>query len=443
MKLQYTQLAATGAVEMQYNIAKQTRRGATLVEILMSLMVMSIGLVSVAALFPISMLRSAQSTQLTNAAMLGYQCEDYIQAMPGLIRNHYDSTLGTVIPNREYRANSVAAWRYGLDASNYANRLPINVVTVIDPIGAYMLQQSGAGAGQIDFYGFDENLHTINSNMYRAERLNAGFNLPNQKDMAFDIFASNDSWSTTLTSAEISIDSTRTILELRDVAAGDLQMFSQALTDGAKGRVVVFSQSGKQSYITRLQSISGQYLTISPALPNNNLYNAIPEVRLELYEPRYTSMITVRRRLSRLRSDMNTPPININEVALPGPDGAPQTQVANLVVFYRRDFSRHAEQVYEADSIPGQPQQAIVRWSSSHPDLAPKLRSGGWIFDSYNGYWYRITSVVTEERNSLNPKNATNNREAVLELDRAIEPGTRLRYVTAPQHVVEVFNFSL
>ncbi|MFN7868522.1 MAG: prepilin-type N-terminal cleavage/methylation domain-containing protein, partial [Planctomyces sp.] len=43
--------------------------GVTLTEVLMSLMIMSIGISSVMVLFPISVLRSAQSTQLTNAAI--------------------------------------------------------------------------------------------------------------------------------------------------------------------------------------------------------------------------------------------------------------------------------------------------------------------------------------------------------------------------------------
>ena len=46
------------------------RSGVTLTEVLMSLMIMSIGISAVAVLFPISVLRSVQATQLTNAAIL-------------------------------------------------------------------------------------------------------------------------------------------------------------------------------------------------------------------------------------------------------------------------------------------------------------------------------------------------------------------------------------
>jgi prepilin-type N-terminal cleavage/methylation domain-containing protein len=60
-------------------------RGVTLVEVLMSLMIMSIGLASVAVLFPISVLRSVQATQMTNSAILKYNVEAYVQMNPQLI----------------------------------------------------------------------------------------------------------------------------------------------------------------------------------------------------------------------------------------------------------------------------------------------------------------------------------------------------------------------
>ena len=51
------------------------RSGVTLIEVLMSLMILSIGLTLVMVLFPIAVLRSIQSTQLTNAAILKYNIE--------------------------------------------------------------------------------------------------------------------------------------------------------------------------------------------------------------------------------------------------------------------------------------------------------------------------------------------------------------------------------
>lgn len=59
--------------------------GVTLTEVLMSLMIMSIGISAVAVLFPISVLRSVQATQMTNAAILKYNAEALVQMMPQVV----------------------------------------------------------------------------------------------------------------------------------------------------------------------------------------------------------------------------------------------------------------------------------------------------------------------------------------------------------------------
>ena len=58
------------------------RPGTTLSEVLISLLIMSIGVVSLATLFPISVLRSVQATQLTNATNLRYNVEAMVNSMP-------------------------------------------------------------------------------------------------------------------------------------------------------------------------------------------------------------------------------------------------------------------------------------------------------------------------------------------------------------------------
>ena len=63
----------------------QTRGGVTLTEVLMSMMIMSIGVSAVAVLFPISVLRSIQATQMTNAAILKYNTEALVRIRPELI----------------------------------------------------------------------------------------------------------------------------------------------------------------------------------------------------------------------------------------------------------------------------------------------------------------------------------------------------------------------
>ena len=68
------------------NLRQRTRKranaasaGVTLVEVLMALMIMSIGVTSVAVLFPISMLRSLEATQLTQAAIIKRNVETILQ----------------------------------------------------------------------------------------------------------------------------------------------------------------------------------------------------------------------------------------------------------------------------------------------------------------------------------------------------------------------------
>ena len=60
-------------------------RGVTLIEVLMSLMIMALGVSAVMVLFPISVLRSVQATHLTNAAILQANAVTLINARKQLI----------------------------------------------------------------------------------------------------------------------------------------------------------------------------------------------------------------------------------------------------------------------------------------------------------------------------------------------------------------------
>lgn len=60
-------------------------RGVTLIEVLMSLMILALGVSSVMVLFPISVLRSVQATQMTNAAILKTNAVTLINARQQLI----------------------------------------------------------------------------------------------------------------------------------------------------------------------------------------------------------------------------------------------------------------------------------------------------------------------------------------------------------------------
>jgi prepilin-type N-terminal cleavage/methylation domain-containing protein len=103
-----------------HTVKPQSHRGVTLVEVLMSLMIMSIGMSAVAVLFPISVLRSIQATQLTNAAILKHKAEATVLMNRRLVFDpDGDGNLGEHIRNQ-------TELRY-----------------IVDPVGYYDLATGG------------------------------------------------------------------------------------------------------------------------------------------------------------------------------------------------------------------------------------------------------------------------------------------------------------
>lgn len=482
-------------------ILKQSRDssgsvGATLTEILMALMVMGIGLVSVASLFPVSMLRSAQATKLTNGVLLKLQCEEYIQALPKLARNNYNTTYPTynqsVYPdeldnqlgNVEFTPRSVAWPRHVIaNLGELRSNLPINLVAVIDPLGASFNSVADALS-----YGKDPyNLHTIGNAAFTVDRKNSGFNLANatQKNLAFSMFGSNDSWKPYLSSIEVTRNSSSEVT-LSDVSGADIAEFFTAVKSGSPGRIVLVDINGKQSHASLmnygisplsdpLPYSSTQIVPFSSPLPNNGLFNAISEVRLELFEPRYTCMITLRKQLVSLgangqpgregwdddNSDGDNDPYTdddtgpnggLREVGWPGSDDVVRILGGDLVVFFRRDFSPLAEQVYGVENLNKgqvgiQPQEVRIRWDGDVADAKPRIRQGGYVFDTRNGYWYQIRTVIEEDR-AVPPGRLgatpwianSNGREAAVILDRS--PEATGQFLMVPENIVEVFEFT-
>jgi len=445
------------------------RTAATLVEILMSLMVMSIGLVSVAALFPVSMLRSIQATQLTNASLLNYQCEDYMQAFPQLMTNHLDAVSGTNRPNVEFTPNSIGWSRLGVaNIGELRQNLPFNYTVVVDPVGYEYYRSIGQAVNGnrfgTDYFG----LHAAGQPRYAIDRKNGGFDLSNvtARNLAYEMFASRDSWSETLKSIEVSKVSA-TQVTLNDINPSDLVAFNQALLDGAAGRAIVVNELSRQSHVTGVSAVAGQTITLSPALPNNGLYDGIPEVRLELLEPRYTCLVTLREQLVSLGPPDTTggttlppPPGDIGvdddgngtvddiwEIGWPGSDDIVRTRGANLVVFFRRDFSPLGEQAYAVEnltrsSVGLEAQPIRIYWNGANPESKPKLKEGNWVFDPVNGHWYQIRTILEDDVNGVGRTawvGPNNTRYASIVLDRTAE--SNAQFVMVPPNVVEVFDF--
>ncbi len=68
--------------------------GVTLSEVLVSMLIMSVGVVSLATLFPISVIRTAQATQLTHSVFLRNNAEAAVESNLGLLSNSQIYGLG-------------------------------------------------------------------------------------------------------------------------------------------------------------------------------------------------------------------------------------------------------------------------------------------------------------------------------------------------------------
>lgn len=109
----------------------QLRIGVTLTEVLMSLMIMSIGVSAVAVLFPISTLRAVQANQLTHGAIVKYNVEALLQNDPEWI----------VDPDRD-----------GNLAEHF--QAPLSRNYIVDPLGFYTHYADG-NTGFASVFGND------------------------------------------------------------------------------------------------------------------------------------------------------------------------------------------------------------------------------------------------------------------------------------------------
>jgi Tfp pilus assembly protein PilV len=79
------------------------RNGSTLSEVLVALLIMAIGVISLASLFPISVLKTAKATQLTTAADICYNARSWCEMYPYIITDPdpNDSNRDSILFNDE------------------------------------------------------------------------------------------------------------------------------------------------------------------------------------------------------------------------------------------------------------------------------------------------------------------------------------------------------
>lgn len=416
----------------------QPRAGVTLSEVLMSVMIMGIGVVSLATLFPISSLRVLEATNLTNSTVARFNAEGVIDSFPQMVHN----------------PDGISTTREG--GMNY----------IVDPLGWYELSsQTGTNHILYEHYDFSTNTSyrplSVSQPPLTQQTRYLGDNVSSPSlfsdiDVARQAASLQDtttdfgegfptayvptapSSTTPITGVELSVDEV------------DLSVFdptNTAYQDPTGYQVVIFDVTGRYSEIRPISSVSGQTVNWASALPAR--YSPIVGlVRIERVEPFYSWMLTVRKRASG--------PANVD-----------------VVVFSKRDFSELSEQVYVgemrrfnlgADGVPGtagvdlnndtvnndvgeigypgsddqQNNRVTVDWTASLYPPAPSgwigdwpekppLRRGGFVFDTANALWYRILSIeeaptATSAIIALEKAISRNNTEDLIE-NNSIDTG--------------------
>ncbi|WP_145372701.1 type IV pilus modification PilV family protein [Maioricimonas rarisocia] len=409
------------------------RDGATLTEVLISILVMSVGVLSVMAMFPISILRSIQATQLTNAAILRENVRQQIALFPQFVlggsewRPNATYTMDEFVvpsikPGHRFPANrrliqTNAGGTSGWIEPDWSASTPISdgsvtwdtVVApsayVVDPLGWKAMEDAlGTGLGG-GFGNFDDSGTVREGSLLR---LNAGIT---DFDIAAAAVALPDSWS-------IVIDAVPTSMTLTSATFGsNVNMGTFSTSTSAPTRVVVTSFDGTQSVVrTSSVSVSTNTVSWSGDLPTAlDSINKISRVRVETFERRYTWLITARR----------------------GPSGHTKAQ---CVILFNRSLNPNDEYLYEVTSVGGSSiagsNTLTVRWQASEPD--PLIREGNFVFDAENALWYRIQAIDSIDRIS-SPRTATLTLGRQIEIDFATGASARGGAMFLPG-IIDIFE---
>lgn len=337
------------------------RSGTTLTEVLIALAIMAIGIVSVATMFPLSVIRAVQASQLTNATILRFNAEAMLDTDRKVI---FD-------PDRDGNLKE-----------------HFNTFYVVDPVGYYTARadvdpnDNLSGTSAADSFGYDNN-NAIKSFTKRFGGVSLGTKWDangNGTVTAQEAVAAGN-YLTTLPDTWI--------LESEDfatVTAGDLLSVELGKTDltnivdpadptqlrtDQTIRAHLFDTTGRQSQVRTLTGANKNTKTISwaSALPGR-LGTTVGQVKIEIQDRRFTWLLTVRRQ----------------------PRGAANMDV---VVFFNRTYLPKEEQIILNDDklvFTQASDIATVQYPSNSP---PWVAKGGWCFDPTNAHWYRIQNFST------------------------------------------------
>ncbi len=404
------------------------RGGTTLTEVLMSLMIMSIGIVSVATLFPLSTLRVLEASRQTNSTITRFSAEAVIDVDAGFLHN----PDGTFPPG-------------GADLTPYNSQAFRGQVYFVDPYGWQTFHRDDAlfpapwsppgslavasnpplrdTLGQLPL-GSTVNVPLMRrhsgATMFASVGINPYPMIAADSNLAINraakLVGQPDNWKL-ITSTEVTTIATPVpgITSLSLDTDADLTAVSVA--PGVAYRAVIFDLSGQYSE-TRLLAANpiGQALAFTPALPSRfdtsptGVSPNVGKVRIEVLDEVYTWAMSVRKRASG--------PANVDvvvffkrsfkpehEYVYPaalrrytlGPDGQPGVAGVNDNNNFNSANNPLIDEVAEIGYVGSDdlPNTVVTVDFSSLPAGAdtPAFRRGGYVCDTKNGLWYRIQNI--------------------------------------------------
>ncbi len=411
-----------------------SRQGVTLIEVLMSLMIMSIGVSAVMVLFPISVLRSVQSTQMTNATILNYNTEALLRREPKIV---FD-------PDGNFELATTELQRQQAISEHYLSAAFRNYI--VDPTGFH------------GFFGFDNDGNgTVDAaddawaRSFGNDGYQPGFQLGAPPTVVVPSLRRYDgrvisqfgsTLETSVLSSALSADQITALQQLssRLSRLGDGKTIQ--LDTVAEGTALVRTIAGLTYYVgVQLPAtVTADELVAVPTSSTSNPGNLIPDPELSeivlfsvdgKFSQSYplTHITTVNRKafwseydddatgsapvdLNRNGySDIRPLPAqfvggNIGRVLLRtlrtadyswlltvrrGSDG--QARGVDIVIRYHAGVKPEDERVFPASFMKG---LNIVGVSRPVDGTEPTLKRGHYIFDPKNARWYRITDY--EER---------------------------------------------
>lgn len=456
---------------IQLHVKSNARGGVTLTEVLMSLLIMSVGVVSLATLFPISTLRILEATNHTNATVLRFSAEGLVDAFPNLIHEPDGGQIvpgsgSPGVPTRELGRNYVVdplGWWERYDELDLADGTRNQSVPYNDPALIYFETNRPSGitlpsltsrlttqTGPVTYPAQSRFLGENPSTKALFTTIDIARQLGRLPDTFTDIAQGFPDEDGTNPGAYV-LNSSNRVTGLVLPAKLDLTVVK---ANPALYQIQIYDKSGRYSETRRCATATGttgspttitwEYDTngngtidVGEDLPLPKRFGSpnIGLVRVDQSVLYYSWMLTVRRKVSG--------PANVD-----------------VVIFNKRDFSPIAEQVWIADlrrftlgptDVPGRRtgspkpgvdtvddnQNGVVDdageigypGSDDQPnnrvmvnfdptlytlpaglaasEFRPKMKRGTYVFDTANGLWYRIRGIEEADINGDGVPDAT------------------------------------